>query len=125
MELNQLLNIAARTYESRDDHTAKSYCRRVIAAACDIISLPKDQKENVLMAFDWDGVKVEMIRVSLARQILGLNENQWYHRIRNPDTYPDFAKLHIHKENQTLSIVPKREILELAIKRERERGLID
>ena len=119
MELTQLLNLTARTYESRDSRTAKSYCRRVIAAACDIINLPKDHKENVLMAFDWDGLKVEMIKVSLARQILGLNENQWYHRIKNPDIYPDFAKLNIHKENQTLSIVPKREILELAIKRER------
>ena len=125
MELNQLLHLAARTYESRESRTAKSHCRRVIAAACDIINLPMDHKENILTAFDWDGVKVEMIKVSLARQILGLNENQWYHRIKNPDIYPDFAELHIHKENQTLSIVPKREILELAIKRERERGLID
>lgn len=119
MELTQLLNLAARTYENRESRTAKSDCRRVIAAACDVIKLPRDHKENVLMAFAWDGVKVEMIKVSLARQILGLNENQWYHRIKNPDIYPDFAKLHIHKENQTLSIVPKYEILELAIKRER------
>ena len=122
MELTQLLHLAARTYENRECRTAKSYCRRVIAAVCDIINLPTDHKENVLLAFDWDGVQVEMIKVSLARQILGLNENQWYHRIKNPDIYPDFAKLNIHKENQTLSIVPKREILELAIRRERERG---
>ena len=125
MELNQFLHHAARTYESRGSRTAKSRCRKVIAAACDVIKLPKDLKENILMAFDWDGVKIEMIKVSLARQILGLNENQWYHRIKNPETYPEFAKLNIHKENQTLSIVPKREILELAIKRERERELID
>jgi len=125
MEQSQLLHLAARTYENRESRSAKSYCRRVIAAACDVIQLPRDQKENVLMAFDWDGIKVEMIKVSLARQILGLNENQWYHRIKNPDIYPDFAKLNIHKENKTLSIVPKSEILELAVKRERERGLID
>ncbi len=124
MEQSQLLHLASRTYENRAGRSAKPYCRRVIAAVCDIINLPKDHKDNVLTAFDWDGVKVEMIKVSLARQILGLNENQWYHRIKNPDIYPDFAKLHIHKENQTLSIVPKREILELAIKRERERGLV-
>lgn len=124
MDLNQFLHLAARTYESRDSRTAKSRCRKVIAAACDIISLPKNQKESVLKAFDGDNSSIGMIKVSLARQILGLNENQWYHRIKNPDAYPDFAKLNIHKKNQSLSIVPKREILELAIKRERKRELI-
>jgi len=44
----------------------KSQCQKVIAAAFDITSLPQDHKENILLAFDGDGVKGEMIKVSLA-----------------------------------------------------------
>ena len=86
MNTQQFVTLALALAEGKNKRTAKSAAREVIKATCSMVHMSKDQTENVLQAFDWDGVRVEMIKVSFARKILGLSESQWYRRINFPET---------------------------------------